>query len=104
LRALLLLLMQSQALFSVLLPFYGPLLRALIIALLFRPLYVWPLPRLSRRATLAALAIVLAVLTIVVLPFLLMTIGIVNQATEICGKLQTANGPRAWAWRCGACS
>ena len=53
---LLLLLLLLLAIFSVLLPFYGPLLQALIIALLFRRLYVWLLPpRLSGRATLAAL-------------------------------------------------
>jgi len=50
------------------------------------------------------LTTVLAVLIIVALPFRLLTIGIVNQATEIYGKLQTANGRRAWAWRRGACS
>ena len=75
---------------------------ALIIALLFRPLHVWLLPCLRGRATLVALATVLAVLIIVALPFLLLTIGIVNQATENYGKLRTAKGPRPWAWRCGA--
>jgi predicted PurR-regulated permease PerM len=50
---LLLLVMVTLALGWILLPFYGAILWGLIIALLFRPLFRWLLPRLKGRPTLA---------------------------------------------------
>jgi predicted PurR-regulated permease PerM len=98
LRALTLVL--SVGLVAVLLPFYGPLLWALIISLLFKPLFDWLLVRFRGLRTLAALATLLVVLLMVVLPVVLVMVGIVDQATSIYGDLQTAQfTPAAWFQR-----
>jgi predicted PurR-regulated permease PerM len=95
-----LLLVLSVGLVAVLLPFYGPLLWALIISLLFRPLFRWLAVRLRRKRTLAALATLLVVLLIVVLPLVLLTVGLVDEATRIYEELQTAQfTPAAWFQR-----
>ena len=72
----------------IVLPFYGPILWASIIALLFAPLY----RRLSQRLrspNLAALVTLLAVLLIVVLPLLLIAAALAREAGALYQRVQS---------------
>ena len=89
-RALLVLLVAvSLALAWVLLPFYGTILWGTIIALLFAPLYRWLLPRCKLRRTPAALATLLVVLLLVVLPLTLITAALAREAAGVYQRLQS---------------
>jgi predicted PurR-regulated permease PerM len=89
-RALLLLLgVVTLAFGAILLPFYGAIMWGAIIALLFTPLYRWLLPRLKRRRTLAAVLTLLAVLLIVVLPFVLVSASLAREATMVYQQIQS---------------
>ncbi len=72
----------------ILLPFYGPILWASIIALLFAPLYRRLLARLKLR-NLAALLTVLAVLVIVVLPLTFVAAALAQEAAVLYQRLQS---------------
>ncbi len=89
-RALLLLLVAVSAAFGwILLPFYGTILWAGIIALLFAPVYRRLLPRLGRRRTPAALLTLLLVLVIVVFPFALVTGALAREAAALFQRLES---------------
>jgi predicted PurR-regulated permease PerM len=77
----LLLAVSALALGWVLLPFSGAIMWALIIAMLFMPVYRWLLPRLHQRRNLAASLVMLLVLVAGVLPFALMTASLARQAS-----------------------
>jgi predicted PurR-regulated permease PerM len=79
----------SLALGYILLPFYGAVMWASIIALLFTPLYRWLLPRVSHRPTVAALVTLLIVLVIVVLPLALVAASLVREAAAVYERLQS---------------
>jgi predicted PurR-regulated permease PerM len=89
-RALLWLLVAVSAAFAwVLLPFYGTILWAGIIALLFAPVQRRLLPRLKQRRTPAALLTLLLVLVIVVIPFALITAALAREAATLFQRLQS---------------
>jgi predicted PurR-regulated permease PerM len=71
----------ALALAWVLLPFYGAILWALIIAMLFRPVYRRLLPRLRQHQNAAAAGVMLLVLVVGVLPFALLTASLANEAS-----------------------
>lgn len=71
----------ALALGWVLLPFYAAILWALIIALLFRPVYVWLLPRLRHNRNAAATVVMLLVLLVGVLPFAVLTASLATEAS-----------------------
>jgi predicted PurR-regulated permease PerM len=73
----------------ILLPFYGAILWASIIALLFAPLYRGLLPRCRQHATPAALLTLLAALVVVVLPLALITGALAREATGLYQRLQS---------------
>lgn len=79
----------SCALGWILWPFHGTIMWGAIIALLFAPLYRRLLPELKGRRTLAALLILLLVLVIVILPFVLITAALANEATLIYQGIQS---------------
>ena len=79
----------SAALLWILLPFYGTILWASIIAILFQPGYRWLLLRLHGRRTAAALLTLLAVLVIVILPFALLSASLAREAVGIYERLQS---------------
>ena len=87
---LVLLALVALALGAILAPFYGTLLWAVIVALLFTPLYRWLLPRLGRRRTPAALATILVVLLIVVLPLIFVSVALLNEAAAVFARFQSA--------------
>jgi len=89
-RAFLALLVAVSLAFGwILLPFYGTILWASIIALLFAPVYRRLLPRLNLRRTPAALLTLLIVLVIVVLPFVFITAALAREATHLYQRLQS---------------
>jgi predicted PurR-regulated permease PerM len=79
----------TLALGWILVPFYGAILWAAIIALLFAPLYHWLLPRMGRRSTPAALLTLLLVLLSVVLPLALVSASLVREAASLVQRLQS---------------
>ncbi len=85
---LFLLLAVTFALGWILLPFYGTILWASIIALLFTPVYRQLLLRLKQRRTPAALLTVLIVLLIVIIPFALVTVSLAREATLLYERMQ----------------
>lgn len=88
-RALLLLLAAVSIAFAwILLPFYGTILWAAIIAMVFAPLYRWLLVHTGRRRTLAALLTLLIVLVSVVLPSALITATLAREATLVYERVQ----------------
>jgi predicted PurR-regulated permease PerM len=86
---LLLLIAVSLAFAWILSPFYEAVLWAIVLAIVFSPLY----RRLSRvmgeRASLAALATVLVILTLVILPLTLIAASLVQEATSLYDRLQS---------------
>lgn len=89
-RALLVLLVAvSAAMAWILLPFYGTVLWGTIIAVLFAPLYRGLLPRLKGRRNVAALATLLVVLLLVVLPFALVTAALAREVSDLYARLQS---------------
>ncbi len=84
-----LLVVVSLAFGWILLPFYGTILWATIIALLFAPVYRWLLLRLQSRRTAAALLTLLAVLLLLVMPLLLVTAALAREVTAVVTRLQS---------------
>ena len=64
-------------------PFFGAVLWAVILAIMFAPLYRRLLPPLRQRRTLAAIATVISVLVIVILPLTLVTTALVQEGAGL---------------------
>ena len=79
----LLLAASALALGWILLPFYGAILWALILAMLFAPAYRRLLPRLKQRRNLSAGLVMLLVLVVGVLPFALVTASLAREASVV---------------------
>jgi predicted PurR-regulated permease PerM len=79
---LVLLITVSVALGWILLPFYGTVLWAGVIALLFAPLHRWLLPRLRERRTPAALLTLLCAVLMVILPFSVLSTMLAREAMQ----------------------
>src|SRR3990170_777902 len=76
---LLLLGLVSIAFFLVLLPFYGAVFWAVILAIVFRPLQRWLEAQLGQRRNLAAALSVLACVLIAILPVTVIVASLVGQ-------------------------
>jgi predicted PurR-regulated permease PerM len=85
----LLLALTALALCWVLLPFYGAILWALIIALLFVPVYRLLLARLKQRRNLAAGLVMLIVLVVGVLPFALVSASLGREASLVYQRVES---------------
>ena len=81
----------ALALGWVLLPFYGALMWALIIAMLFMPVHRWLLPRLKGRRNLSAGLVMLFVLLAGVLPFVLMTASLAREASVVYQRIDSGD-------------
>ena len=79
----LLLAVTALALGWILLPFYGAILWALIIAMLFFPVYRRLVRRLKQRRNVAAGLVMLLVLVVGVVPFALMTASLAREASAV---------------------
>lgn len=85
----LLLIAVSLALGWILQPFFGTLLWAGIIALLFTPAYRWLVPHLNGRRTGAALLTLLAAVVIVVVPFAVISALMAREAMALYERTQS---------------
>ncbi|MDD5479362.1 AI-2E family transporter [Rhodoferax sp.] len=84
-----LMLAASLGLGAILLPFFGAILWAAIIALLFTPLYRWLLPRVSHRSNLAAGLTLLLVLVLLVLPLALLAAALAQEALGVVQMMES---------------
>lgn len=73
----------------VLLPFLGAVFWAVVIAIVFYPLYARLLAVLNYRRNLASTATVVIVLLIVVIPTLLLAVAIVQEASAVVANIQS---------------
>jgi predicted PurR-regulated permease PerM len=83
--------LSALALGWVLLPFYGAIMWALIIAMLFLPLYRRLLPRLKQRKNLAAALVMLLVMMVGVLPFALMSASLAQEAAFVYQRINSGD-------------
>lgn len=83
-----LLAMATLALVAILLPFYGTLLWAVILAVLFMPFNRWLLRHLGGRRTPAALATLVVVVLIAVLPLIFISTSLFAEASALFERLQ----------------
>jgi predicted PurR-regulated permease PerM len=79
----------ALALAWVLLPFYGTILWAIVIALLFTPLYRWLLPKTHGSRNVAAALVLLLVLLLGVLPFALITTSLAQEASFVYQRIDS---------------
>lgn len=84
-----LLLASTAALVWILLPFFGPILWGVIIALLFSPLNRRLLRSTGQRRTLSALLTMLVVLLVVVVPFAILSALLAREASGVYQRLQS---------------
>lgn len=87
----LLLALSALALCWILLPFYGAIMWALIIAMLFAPVYRLLLPRVKQRQNAAAGLVMLLVLVAVVLPFALVTASLGREASVVYQRIESGD-------------
>ena len=83
-----LLALATLALGAILLPFYGTLLWAVILALLFTPFNRWLLARLGERRTPAALLTLVVMVLIAVLPLIFLSTSLFAEASALFERLQ----------------
>ncbi|MBA4788765.1 MAG: AI-2E family transporter [Rhizobiales bacterium] len=81
----------TVAFFWLMLPFYGALLWAVILAILFNPLQRWLVRVLGGRENLAAALSVLACICIVVLPGSVILASLAQEATGLYNQISTRN-------------
>ncbi|MGE0800488.1 MAG: AI-2E family transporter [Lautropia sp.] len=74
---------------AVLLPFYGAVFWAVILALLFAPLNRRILRRMPRRRNIAALLVLGLILLVVILPVIFIAGALVQEATEVYARIQS---------------
>src|SRR5690606_37804518 len=85
---LLLLTAVSIAFIVVLLPYYGSIFWGGILAIIFRPLYRWLLTKLRGKRNLAALITLIFVLLIVILPLILVTGSLLQEAAGLYRRIE----------------
>jgi predicted PurR-regulated permease PerM len=73
----------------VLLPFYGSILWAIVIAVIFAPMQRRLLAAMRGRRGLAAAVTVLIIIAIVLLPLALITVSLVREASSLVAKIQS---------------
>jgi predicted PurR-regulated permease PerM len=88
-NALLLLVFAISLAFAwILWPFFGALLWAAVLAIVFTPLHEWLLRAMPKRQNLPALATVLIILTLVILPLTLIAASLVQEAANFHENMQ----------------
>ena len=86
---LLILILVTIAFVAILLPFYGAVFWAVVLALLFTPLQRRALRAMPRRPNLAALCTLSFILFLVILPVTLISATMVRQATNVYGRISS---------------
>ena len=87
----LLLILVTVAFCWLLLPFYGAIMWAAILAIIFAPMQRWLSIRLGARRNLAALVSVIVCLVIAIIPMVLITLSLVDQVRELFQRAQSQN-------------
>jgi predicted PurR-regulated permease PerM len=87
----LLLAISALALVWVLLPFYGAILWAVIIAMIFIPAYRRLLPRLGQHRNAAAALVMLLVMLVGVLPFAMLTASLAREASVVYAHISSGD-------------
>ncbi len=77
------------ALAWILLPFYGTILWAAILAMLFHPVHRWLLARLGQRRTLAALLTLMLASVVVILPLAMVAASLASEAAGLFERVQS---------------
>lgn len=70
-------------------PFYGAVFWAAVFAILFAPFQRWLLRRNNQRRNAAALLTLLVCVVLVILPLILIGISLVQEATQVYGKVRS---------------
>ncbi len=86
---LLILILVTIAFVVILLPFYGAVFWAIVLALLFTPLQRRLLRSMPGRPNLAALCTLSFILFLVILPVTLISASLVRQATNVYGRIRS---------------
>ena len=73
----------TAAFFWILMPFFGAVLWAIALAILFTPLYKRLLKKMPKRRNLAALATLAICLVIVIIPLAMVTVSLVQEASLV---------------------
>src|SRR5256714_4960746 len=93
----------------VLYPFYGAVLWAVVVAVLFAPVYRRPLQSMQGRPSLAAALTVLIIIAMVILPLTMIAASLAQEASSLFAKIQSGenhfgsylqrifDAPPAWA-------
>lgn len=79
----------SLAFAWILWPFYGAVLWGTVIAIIFAPLYRWLSRAMRQRRTLAALATVLIIVVMVILPLALVTASLLQEASSVYERIRS---------------
>ena len=79
----------SLAFAWILWPFFGAVLWAIVLAIVFAPLYWRILRSVGQRRNLAALATVLIILALVIVPVSYTAASLVEQAADVYGRIET---------------
>lgn len=91
-RVLVLLLVAVTLLFGwILAPFYGAVLWAVILAIVFAPLNRWMLVRLRGRRNAAALAALGVIILLVILPLMVLAASLVREGTSVVRRIQSGD-------------
>lgn len=90
---LLLLALVTLAFVWVLVPFYGAVLWAVILAIVFRPLEQWLERRMGRQRNLAAAIAVLVCIVIAVIPMILIIASVVSEGAAFVDRVQNGTLP-----------
>ncbi|TPE53837.1 AI-2E family transporter [Amaricoccus solimangrovi] len=87
----LLLILVTVAFCWLLLPFYGAIMWAAILAIIFSPMQNWLLLRLGPRRNLAAVLSVLICIVIAIIPMTLIAMALVDQGKQVFERAQSHN-------------
>lgn len=88
---LILLAFVSAAFFTVLWQFYGAILWAIAVTVVFRPIERRLAIRLGGRKNIAALLTLLLIIAIVIVPAILVTISLIQEATHLYARIQSGD-------------
>jgi predicted PurR-regulated permease PerM len=89
-RALVVLLVAVTLAFGwILAPFYGAVLWAVILAIVFAPLNRWMLERLRGRRNWAALGALAVIVLLVILPLFVLSVSLVREGTSVVRRIQS---------------
>jgi predicted PurR-regulated permease PerM len=86
---LILLVLVSLAFGWILMPFYGAVFWAAVLAILFAPLYRWLLVRTRQRRNTAALLTLTLCLVLVILPLTLITMSLIQDGAEVYARIRS---------------